>query len=81
MKEDVYKLNSEFYYKRKKCKIIRNDGLYFVIVQFEDGTVDSAFKGDLKNSPYVPLKIKLIHWGEAILYYLTLGDYTPHFNK
>ena len=80
MKNNPYSIGSEFYYNNKKCKIIRDAGhMYFTIIQYEEGGIDSILKADLRDEPSVPLKVRLIHIGEIILHYLTLGDYKPHF--
>jgi hypothetical protein len=82
MKKNPYSPGSEFYYKNKKCKIIRDAGhIYFTIIQYEDGGIDSVLKADLREKPSVPFKIQIIHFTEVILHYITLGDYTPHFYR
>lgn len=80
--QNPYAVGTAKYYHNKKCTIIRDAGhIYFTIIQYEDGTIDSVLKYDLREEPSVPLKIKLIHATEVILHYLTLGDYIPHFYK
>lgn len=81
-RSNPYSVGTEKYYNGKKCKIIRDAGhIYFTIIQYEDGGIDSVLKYDLRDKPPIPLKIRLIHIGEVVLHYLTLGDYTPHFYK
>lgn len=78
--KDQYTAGSEFFYNNRKCKIINNSGyIYFTIIQYEDGTIDSVFKYDLEKEPSVPLKTKIILIGEAFLYLITLGLYRPKY--
>lgn len=78
--ENPFTIGSEFYYKNKKCKIIRDAGhSYFTVIQYENGEIDSVLKYDLRDEPSIPLKIRAIRFFESILYIITLGDYKPHF--
>ncbi len=80
--ETPYAVGKEKYYNNRKCIIIRDSGhIYFTIIRYEDGTIDSVLKYDLREKPSVPFKIRLIQFLEALLHIVTLGDYQPHFYK
>jgi hypothetical protein len=80
MIKNHYSIGLKKYYKNRACTIIKNSGhIYFVIVQFEDGSVDSVLKYDLRDEPTLPFKIRLIRLAENILHCISLGDYQPHF--